>query len=71
MMYVCCAFCKFFTVHLLAPIAKIFNRQLNFDQQFESKSEMKWIPRQTFSLIFYPQGANFVARMLNVDQNLR
>ena len=71
MMYVCCAFCKFFPVHLLAPIAKIFNRQLNFDQQFwiEIRDEMD--SASNFSLIFYPQGANFVARMLNVDQNLR
>ena len=64
-------FASFFPVHLLAPIAKIFNRQLNFDQQFwiEIRDEMD--SASNFSLIFYPQGANFVARMLNVDQNLR
>ena len=56
-MYVCCAFCKFFTVHLLAPIAKIFNRQLNFDQQFwiEIRDEMD-SASNFFSHILPPRG---------------
>ena len=56
-MYVCCAFCKFFPVHLLAPIAKIFNRQLNFDQQFwiEIRDEMD-SASNFFSHILPPRG---------------